>query len=109
MPVGAFDVRSVWIIMMTAVTGCAANGAAVPITPEQHAANIAAAQQAGYRVETKRDHSVFCPTAAPTGSHMGPTCISERDFQALLGKRYSTVPAATLEHTSPGPGPNAGH
>ena len=92
---------------MVAVTGCVTQAAA-PITPEQHAANVAAAQLAGYKVVAKGDHSVFCPTAAFTGSHMSPTCISERELQSLLGSR-STVPAATVQHELPGPGPGSGH
>jgi len=101
-------VRRFWVMMTLAVAGCAAQGHA-PISAERHAANVAAAEQAGYKVVAKGDRTLFCPTAAPTGSHMGPTCITERDFEVLMGRRYSTVPAATLEHQSPGPGPGSGH
>jgi hypothetical protein len=96
-------------MMMVVVAGCAAQAPAPQITAEQHAANVAAAEKAGYKVVTKGERTLFCPTAAPTGSHMGPTCITERDFEGLMGTRHSTVPAATLQHQSPGPGPGTGH
>jgi hypothetical protein len=101
-------VRWLWAVTVVAVTGCATQAAA-PITAEQHAANVAAAQQAGYKVVAKGDHTLFCPTAAPTGSHMGPTCITEREFESLMGRGHSTVPAATVQHQVPGPGPGSGH
>jgi hypothetical protein len=108
-PVRAFNMRWYLVMMMVAVAGCAAKAPAPPITAEQHAANIAAAQQAGYKVVAKGDHTLFCPTAAPTGSHMGPTCITERDFESLMGRGHSTLPTETVLHTSPGPGPGSGH
>ena len=103
--------RPCWAMAMAmaAVAGCAAQAPATPRTAEQHAANVAAAERAGYKVVVRGDKTVFCPTAAPTGSHMGPTCITERDFEAMMGRRHSTVPSATLEHQSPGPGPGTGH
>ena len=94
---------------MVAAVGCAAQAPGPQITAAQHTANVAAAEQAGYKVVDKGDRTLFCPTAAPTGSHMGPTCITESQFEALMGTRHSTVPAATLEHQSPGPGPGTGH
>ena len=100
--------RRFWAVMMVAVAGCAAQPPAPEITPAQHAANITAAEQAGYKVVAKGDRTLFCPTAAPTGSHMGPTCITESDFEAMVG-RNTTAPAATLQHQLPGPGPGSGH
>jgi len=93
--------------MMVAVAGCAAQPPAPQITAAQHAANVAAAERAGYKIIAKGDRTSFCPTVAPTGSHMSATCITESEFEALLGTAHSTVPAATLEHQYPGPG--SGH
>jgi hypothetical protein len=101
-------VRGFWAITLLALCGCASQPAAPP-SADQHAANIAAAEQAGYRAVTRGDHTIFCPTASATGSHMGATCISERDFQALLGSPRGVPPNATVQHQSPGPGPGAGH
>ena len=100
--------RRFWAVIMVAVAGCAAQAPAPEITPAQHAANIAAAEQAGYKVVAKGDRTLFCPTAAPTGSHMGPACITESDFEAMMG-RNTTAPGATLQHQLPGPGPGSGH
>lgn len=99
--------RGFWTVIMLALAGCAARATAPQITAEEHAANVAAAEKAGYKVVIRGDRTLFCPTAAPTGSHMGPTCITERDFEGLMGRRHSTVPAATLQRELPGPG--AGH
>jgi len=91
------------------MAGCAASRPPVPISPEQHAANIAAAQQAGYKVVNRGNRTVFCPTAPPTGSHMAPSCISEADFAAQLGTQRGVSPAARFTNQSPGPGTGAGH
>ena len=97
------------LILAALLPACAAKAPKVPRTPEQHAANIAAAQQAGYKVVAKGDRTTFCPAALPTGSHMAPTCLSESQFEQLLGAPRSMSSAAHFTNTSPGPGPNAGH
>jgi hypothetical protein len=94
-------------MMMVAVAGCATQASAPQISAEQHAKNVAAAEQSGYRVVAKGDRTLFCPTVAATGSHMGPTCITERDFEAMMGTPHNAVPSATIQHQSPGPA--AGH
>jgi hypothetical protein len=102
-------VRLILLTAALAVTGCATKPV-VPITPEQHAANIATAEQAGYKVVTRGDHTVFCPTLSPTGSHMAPSCITEANFAAALGgQRAGITPAAHVTNQSPGPGAGAGH
>ena len=40
---------------------------------------------------------------------MGATCMTESDFEALMGKRRATAPSATLQRQLPGPGPGTGH
>jgi len=88
--------------------GCAGTPAA-PRTPERHAANIAAAQSAGYRVLTAGDRTIFCPTAPPTGSHIGSMCLSESEWEALLGAPASLSPTMRVTTQPPGPGAGAGH
>ena len=96
-------------MMMVTVAGCAAQAPVPQISAAQHAANVAAAERAGYKVVAKGDRTLFCPTAAPTGSHMGPTCITESDFETLMGTPHALAPSATVQHQSPGPGPGSGH
>jgi hypothetical protein len=102
-------VRPFMMLALTLLAACAASTGRPARTPEQHAANIAAAQRAGYTVETHGEYTKFCPIASATGSHMGPTCISESDFEASLGPPRSTSSAGHYTNTPPGPGPNAGH
>jgi hypothetical protein len=103
-------VRLILLTAALAVTGCATKPAGAPITPEQHAANIAAAQQAGYKIVPRGDHTVFCPQLSATGSHMAPICVTESDFAAQLGgQRAGITPAAHVTNQSPGPGTGAGH
>src|ERR1700758_1883919 len=101
--------RPFWMLMMVVVVGCAAEAPVQKISAEQHAANVAAAERAGYKTVAKGDRTLFCPTASPTGSHMSPTCITESDFEAMMGTRHATAPSETLQHQSPGPGPGTGH
>ena len=91
------------------VAGCAAQRPAQVITPEQHAANIAAAQQAGFKVVSSVDRTLFCATAPDTGSHMAPACISEAEWQARMGARRDVSTAARYTNQSPGPGSGSGH
>jgi hypothetical protein len=102
-------VRATLLILATVLAGCAASAPKVPRTPEQHAANIAAAQQAGYKVVTNGERTSFCPGGSPTGSHMASSCLSESQFESLLGAPRSMSSAAHFTNTTPGPGPGAGH
>ena len=94
-------------LILGVIAGCAAEPVARP--PERHAANLAAAQAAGFRVITKNDRSIFCPGAPATGTHMAPACMTETEFESLLGPPHSMSPAAHVTNQSPGPGPGAGH
>jgi hypothetical protein len=99
-----------FFVGLTAViaAGCAAQPA--PQRSEAtHAANVAAAERAGYRVVTKNDRTLFCPTASTTGSHMGRICMTETDFESLLGVPRSANSATHVTNQLPGPGPGAGH
>ena len=88
-------------------TGCASTPA--PRTPERHAANIAAAQAAGYRVISTSDRTIFCPTAPPTGSHIGSMCLSEGEWEAATRQPPTPSPSVHVTNQSPGPGAGAGH
>jgi hypothetical protein len=94
--------------MAVLAAGCASQPAP-QITEARHAANIAAAEQAGYRIVHKGDRTMFCNTASTTGSHMAPTCMSESQFQSLLGPSRSMSSDAHVTNQLPGPGPGAGH
>jgi hypothetical protein len=96
-------------VVVTAVlaAGCAAHPA--PRTPERHAANIAAAESAGYKVIHYGDRVVFCPTTPPTGSHVGSTCVSESEWEAQFAVPAPASPSVRVTNQAPGPGPNAGH
>jgi hypothetical protein len=82
---------------------------AAPRTAERHAANVAAAQAAGYRVITAADRTIFCPGAPPTGSHIGSMCLSESEWEAQLGAPQAPSPSVHVTNQSPGPGPGSGH
>jgi hypothetical protein len=96
------------VISVVIAAGCASSPAPSR-TPERHAANIAAAESSGYRVVRYGDRAVFCPSAPPTGSHIGSMCLSESEWEALTGATPAPSPTMHVTATPPGPGPNAGH
>ena len=98
---------SVCIIVLT-VAGCAAQPAP-QISEAQHAANVAAAERAGYKVVRKGNRTSFCPIASLTGSHMAPVCLTESEFESLLGAPRTMSSAAHFTTQPPGPGPGTGH
>ena len=106
---GGHTVRLALMIMAVIVAGCAARPPAPPITAERHAANVASAERAGYKVVSIGDRTLFCPTASPTGSHMAPSCMTETEWEAQLGGRHGMSSAARFSTQPPGPGANAGH
>jgi len=67
------------IIAATAV-GCAAQPATKEAAARRHAANIAAAQDAGYKVINRNGGTMFCPARAPTGSHVA-VCLTESQWE----------------------------
>jgi hypothetical protein len=87
---------------------CAARPA-TQITEAQHASNVAAAERAGYKVVSKGDRTLFCPTASATGSHMARVCLTETEFESLLGAPRSASSTTHITNQMPGPGPGAGH
>jgi hypothetical protein len=71
-----------YLIRTIAVTlvGCATQAAATEAAALRHAANIAVAQDAGYRVVSDGSRTKFCPTLAPTGSHI-TSCLTETEWE----------------------------
>ncbi len=71
-----------YIITTIAVTliGCATPAAATDAAALRHAANIAEAQDAGYRVVSDSGRTLFCPTVPPTGSHIA-ACLTETEWE----------------------------
>ena len=68
--------------IVVTLTGCAAQ----PPTPEaamiRHAANISAAEDAGYSViNSDKGQTLFCATRAPTGSHLVRPCLTETQWE----------------------------
>ena len=96
------------VCLTLALVACATQPV-TPRTPEKHAANVAAAQAAGYRVVQNGERTSFCPTLAATGSHMQASCVSESQFEQMMGLPRSQSSAAHYTNTTVGPGPNAGH
>jgi len=96
------------VIAAVVAAGCASTPA-TPRTPERHAANIAAAEKAGYKVVRYGDRAVFCPSTPPTGSHIGSQCLSESEWEAQMGTPVAPSPNVHVTNTVPGPGPGAGH
>ena len=96
------------VVAVVFAAGCASTPAP-PRTPERHAANIAAAETAGYKVIHYGDRAVFCPTTPPTGTHIGSMCLSEREWEAQMGTPQAPSPGVQVTNTPPGPGPGSGH
>ena len=96
-------------VAVLSVVGCASSSPARVRTPEQHAANIAAAETAGYKVIKYGDRAVFCPSDPKTGSHIGSMCLSEGEWEAQAGLPRVASPSAHVTNQVPGPGPGAGH
>lgn len=61
-------VTTLWIVSL-GLAACAATPLKAPRTPEQHAANIAAAQHAGYQVLVNGEH--FTDTSPGPGQNVG--------------------------------------
>ena len=75
------------IIAVTAA-GCATQSPPQEAAARRHAANIAAAQEAGYAVVARNDRTMFCPTHAPIGSHL-MTCLTEREWEQEQASVYN--------------------
>ena len=91
--------------------GCAGQPAQPPVSRQVpvDASNVADVQRAGYKVVNKDDRTLFCPTASATGSHMARVCMTETEFESLLGTPRSTSSSTHVTNQMPGPGPGTGH
>ena len=68
-------------VIAVAVVGCASQPPSQEAAAaHRHAANIAAAADAGYKVTVKNDQTLFCPIRAPIGSRIA-TCLTERQWE----------------------------
>lgn len=69
------------VIIAVAAAGCATQPPSKEaVEARGHAANIAAAADAGYKVIAKNDQTMFCPIQAPIGSHIA-TCLTEHEWE----------------------------
>lgn len=75
-------------VIAVTVAGCAAQLPTQKAAAREHAANIAAAKDAGYTVVPKNGQTMFCPTHAPIGSHL-TTCLTEREWRQEQASVYS--------------------
>ncbi len=101
--------RIVTLVVAVVFAGGCASTPAPQRTPERHAANIAAAETAGYKIIHYGDRAVFCPSTPPTGSHIGSMCLSESELEAQMGLPQTPSPTMHVSNTPPGPGPGSGH
>ncbi len=69
------------LIVVLALVGCGAQPRGSDVLAQRHAANVAAAQDLGYRVVSKDGQTLFCSTQAPTGSHVVPGCLTEHQWE----------------------------
>ena len=67
-------------VIAVMVAGCAAQPPTQDAAARRHAANIAAAASADYKVTPKNDQTMFCPSQAPIGSHLR-ACLTEREWE----------------------------
>lgn len=86
------------------LAGCAAGPTSPEAGARRHADNLAAAREAGYRVVVKSGQTMYCTTQAPTGSHVAPGCLTERQWeqQQLTVWRLPFCPAAAESCSEPG-------
>ena len=68
------------VIIAAVVVACATQPPTKEATARRHAANIAAANDAGYKVVSRNDRTIFCPTQAPIGSHVA-VCLTETQWE----------------------------
>ena len=67
-------------VLAMIAAGCAAQPPTQEAAARRHAANIAAASDAGYKVTTEDGRTMFCPSEAPIGSHLH-ACLTERQWE----------------------------
>lgn len=70
----------VMTIIAVTLAGCATQPQTQEAAARRHAANLAAAADAGYKVITKNDQTMYCPSQAPIGSHLA-TCLTEPEWE----------------------------
>lgn len=95
--------RSLVLGFALILAGCAAGPTSPEAAARRHADNVAAAQEAGYRVVARSGHTMFCSNQAPTGSHVAPGCLTERQWEQrqLTVWRMPFCPAAAESCSEP--------
>ena len=83
-------------IIAVTVAGCATQPPTREAAARRHAANVAAARDAGYMVVARNDRTMFCPTQAPIGSHL-MTCLTEREWESEQASVYTWKVLSTPE------------
>jgi len=73
--------RSAPLIVALMLAGCAAQLTPPEAAARKSAANIAAAEAAGYRVVVQAGRTMFCSSQPLTGSHVAPGCLTERQWE----------------------------
>jgi len=68
------------IVIAATVVGCATQPATKEALARRHAANVAAAEDAGYKVTSRNGRTMFCPAGAPIGSHIA-ICLTESEWE----------------------------
>jgi hypothetical protein len=71
----------IMVIVAATMVGCATQRVTTEAAAaRRHAANIAAAEDADYRILSRNGHTVFCPARAPLGSHIA-VCLTENQWE----------------------------
>ena len=95
------NVRWVFVMAAATVAGCVTHLSEPWVAADRHAANIAAAEDAGYKVVANNGRTLFCATEVATGSHIMP-CITESEWERAQqrGWQGSSSSAPSLDHVS---------
>lgn len=73
--------RVTLMVLALALAGCAAQPRGPAAEAARHTANVAAAQESGYRIVSKNGQTLFCSSQPPIGSHIAPGCLTERQWE----------------------------
>lgn len=90
--------RILSLIVTVTLVGCATQPNASQVTSTRHAANIAAAEKAGYRVvDAVGGQTQFCASAPAVGSHILPLCLTEAKWEQQQLRMWQGNSTSTQE------------